>query len=441
MKRKAITVLTVLLALAVLIFSAVKIYNIIERKKLSTQAEELISAEKYEQARTIFESLGDSEGCVRCDELMLEREYQRAAAYVRQGEYEAAERIIAQIGRYKDTDTLLTVCNWLRAQKLTEDGEYMQARKIYLSIPDYPGCSDALETVNARLAEKAIELACDFKMEEACEIWRELGSYGDSAVLLERGKRIIDWAERRGAERLTDPSKKYKIQAPGVTVYQDERCYIVVPEKCDRDTTFFLYYPGGRNEELYIDYFLYYLMNPSPDTIAVFMRKNGLENMEGKCNEAIELLERVAAECGVFVHNIVQGGSSLGAYPAMHGALYAYNNYRIHTQCVLSLDAGSDWLEAPLLLTEQECRELAKLGVQFYLFESPWVGMNRDGIILMVETGNDVITVGCYFDDHTRITLDAMGMGVVKWATGDRREPVNPEIYTFTKLVPGTRDE
>ena len=136
------------------------------------------------------------------------------------------------------------------------------------------------------------------------------------------------------------------------------------------------------------------------------------------------------------MREIVQGGSSLGAYPAMHGVIYAYENYRIETSCVLSLDAGSDWLEVPLLLTEAECAKTASLGVPFYLFESPWVGMNREGIVRMVNAGNNVIIVGCTFDDHNRITLDAMGMGVVKWATGNRAEPVNPEIYTFTRLEP-----
>ena len=60
----------------------------------------------------------------------------------------------------------------------------------------------------------------------------------------------------------------------------------------------------------------------------------------------------------------------------------------------------------------------------------------REGIRLMGNTGNKVTMVGCTFDDHVRISLDAMGMGVVDWAVGDRALPCNPEIYSFTRLVP-----
>lgn len=93
-------------------------------------------------------------------------------------------------------------------------------------------------------------------------------------------------------------------------------------------------------------------------------------------------------------------------------------------------------MEAELLLSEEQCRETAELGTEFYLFESPWVGMNRDGIRLMVNTGNKVTMVGCVFDDHVRISLDALGMGVVAWAIGDRSSPCNPDIYDFTPLSP-----
>ena len=106
-----------------------------------------------------------------------------------------------------------------------------------------------------------------------------------------------------------------------------------------------------------------------------------------------------------------------------------------------SLDAGSDWMESWLLLGEEQCRALAELGTDFYLFESPWVGMNREGICRMVNAGDKVTMVGCYFDDHVRISLDAMGMGVVDWAVNDRSQPCNPDIYTFVTLHPGDEDK
>ncbi|MEI3101309.1 MAG: hypothetical protein V8T45_05745 [Oscillospiraceae bacterium] len=149
-----------------------------------------------------------------------------------------------------------------------------------------------------------------------------------------------------------------------------------------------------------VDYLLYYMMNPSPNTLAVFMRRNGLEDMEAKTGQAVEILDRAAAECGLYPHDIVTAGSSLGAYPAMHSADDAWENHALRTDCVLSLDAGSDWMESWLLLSESQCYVTAELGTDFYLFESPWVGMNREGICRMVNTGNNVTMVGCYFDDR-----------------------------------------
>ena len=52
----------------------------------------------------------------------------------------------------------------------------------------------------------------------------------------------------------------------------------------------------------------------------------------------------------------------------------------------------------------------------------------------MVEEGIDVVMVGCTYDEHTRISFDAMGLGVIHWAVGDRSEPCPLDIYDFHKL-------
>ena len=41
---------------------------------------------------------------------------------------------------------------------------------------------------------------------------------------------------------------------------------------------FFVFYPGGRDEEMSVDYLLYYMMNPSPDTMAIFLPQKPLRN-------------------------------------------------------------------------------------------------------------------------------------------------------------------
>ena len=242
---------------------------------------------------------------------------------------------------------------------------------------------------------------------------------------------MISWLE--GDSRLIAESNVYS-SSYYKKVYKNELSYIVVPENCSRSCKFFIYYPGGTDEEINIDFLTYYLMNPAPDTVAIFMRRNGLKDMPGKSLQAMEILDKTAAECGVFVREIMVVGSSMGSYPAMHSPIYCMREQGIKVDCVLSLDAGADWDTIHALQTGQ-CIEIAQLGTEYYLFESPWVGMNRPAIIRMVNNGMNVTMVGCTFDEHVRITLDAMGMGVLHWAVGDRQEACPLDIYTFTKLT------
>lgn len=376
-----------------------------------------------------------AEDDARCDALQAEEVYQEGRRLLQAGDYDGAQQLFSSLGSYKDTAALLAACNWQEELALEDTAKLMDALHGFQTLGHQSACQDAVEKISERVFTQAEDLAAAFKLEEACAIWEELGSYESSPLLLQRGRRALDWAAAPEEQKLLIPANRY-LSKSLENVYVCEQAYFVVPENCSSETRFFIYYPGGRDEEMSVDYLLYYMMNPSPNTLAVFMRKNGLDYMRDKTCQAIDLLDKAAAECGIFAREIVVAGSSLGAYPAMHSVVYAYEEYGIRTDCVLSLDAGSDWLETELLLDESECRKAAEVGTEFYLFESPWVGMNREGIRLMVNTGNKVTMVGCTFDDHVRISLDAMGMGVVDWAVGNRAQPCNPEIYSFTRLLP-----
>ena len=376
-----------------------------------------------------------AEDVASCDTLQAEEAYQEGIRLLQAGDYDGAQQLYSTLGSYKDTMALLAACGWQEALALEDTGKLIDALRGFQALGQHSAYQNAVKQISEQLFTQAQDLAAAFKLEEACAIWEELGSYESSPLLLQRGRRALDWAAASEEQRLLIPANRY-LSKSLENVYVCDQAYLVVPKECGSETRFFIYYPGGRDEEMSVDYLLYYMMNPSPNTLAVFMRKNGLDHMRDKVCQAIDLLDQAAAECGVFAREIVVAGSSLGAYPAMHSVVYAYEEYGIRTDCVLSLDAGSDWLEEELLLDESECRKAEKIGTDFYLFESPWVGMNREGIRLMVNTGNKVTMVGCTFDDHVRISLDAMGMGVVDWAVGDRAQPCNPEIYSFTRLEP-----
>ena len=434
MKRRTAIWIGIIAAL-VLLGAVAQICRICRSELRREQAEALMEAGAYAHAREIFDGIRDTEGVARCDALQAEEDYQEGLRLLQAGNYDGARQLLASLGSYKDTAVLLAACGWQEALALEDTDALMEAHRGFQPLGRHSACQDATNQVGERLFTLAEELAADFELEEACAIWEELGNYASSALLLQRGRRAIDWAAAPEEERLLVPANRY-LSKTLENVYVCEQAYLVVPEECSSETRFFLYFPGGRDEEMSVDYLLYYMMNPSPNTLAVFMRKNGLDHMREKTRQAIDLLDQAAAECGVFAREIVVAGSSLGAYPAMHSVVFSCEEYGIRTDCVLSLDAGSDWMEEELLLDEAECRKAARIGTEFYLFESPWVGMNRDGIRLMVNTGNRVTMVGCTFDDHVRISLDAMGMGVVDWAVGDRAQPCNPEIYSFTRLAP-----
>lgn len=435
MKRRAAIILCILAALT-FVGATVQICRICIGGSLRSKAQALAEAGEHEQAKLIYERLGDDQAAADCAALQSEETYQQALELMQSGDLDGASRLFSSISNYRDSLDFLAACDWQSAMSSGDRERLLLCRSAFAKLGQHPYCLDVLEQLNAVLYSQAEDLASDFEMEAAYEIWGKLGTYKGSDLLAKRSESIMVWSEAPEEEHLLTEANRY-FREKLDNVYICDTAYIVVPEELNSNTRFFIYYPGGRDEEMSVDYLLYYMMNPSPNTLAVFMRRNGIDNMEKKTGQAVEILDRAAAECGVFPRDVVTAGSSLGAYPAMHSVVYAWADYALRTDCVLSLDAGSDWMESGLLLTEDQCLKTAELGTEFYLFESPWVGMNREGICRMVNTGNKVTMVGCYFDDHVRISLDAMGMGVVDWAVNDRSSPCNPDIYSFVTLKPG----
>ncbi|MBQ9686805.1 MAG: hypothetical protein IJV41_09740 [Oscillospiraceae bacterium] len=428
--EKILHLAAVLLSLAVCAALGVVVYFALNN---NLRADRLLAAGDYEAARVYYEKAHNQSGVDRCDAYELEERYLNARRMLQVGSLDAAREALLALGDYRDTKNLILACDYMAAGVLAEQGEYERAREMYLALGDYPGCAQRIEELNEPLYEISQEFADSFELEEACRLWRLLGDYADCRALLRRTEALLDWLADPEREQILDPAKNFNSSYYDYT-YVNELGYLVVPNEFDGEVKVFLYYPGGRDEPLNIDFFSYYLMNPAPNTIALFLYRNGLTAMEEKNTAAIELLERAAAERGVFLREVMTVGSSLGAYPAMFSALYTWQDFGIRVPCVLSLDAGSDWQEAELLLNRTQCRQIAAEGTQFYLFESPWVGTDRSAIRMMVEEGMDVTIVGCVYDDHMQITFDAMGMGVIHWALGDRSEPCPLDIYIFRKL-------
>ena len=415
-------------SLLLLYFAIVK-----TEKSPAEQAELSMEKGNYSEAARIYLELGDKDMYEQCMHLYDEQRYLSAEHMMQMGRYQEAVEGFSALGSYKQSRNYLDACRYLWSGELAESGDYVRARELCLEISDYPGQKELLEKCNEGIIAEASELALQRNYPEAGELLTLLGNYSDANVLAGQAERMEQWLNNPGNQRLLAENNKYP-NSYYEHVYKTELAYLVVPEECSSACRFLMYFPGGKDDEINIDFLLYYLMNPVPDTVAVFLRRNGVYDMEGKSLEATELMEHAAAECGVFIREIVSCGSSLGAYPAMQSAVWIPRKSGIPVDCVLSLDAGDDW-KSPWCLNRSQCVETAVRGTDFYLFESPWVGTDRAAIRLMVETGNNVILVGCSYDEHVRITLDAMGMGVLHWALGDRTNPCELDIYNFSKLT------
>ncbi len=429
---KKVGILIAILALLAMLSAAAR--SVWMDVKTRREAERLFAAGEYLEARAIFEQTGNERMAALCDDYALEQQYLNGRRSLQVGDYTRARAFLTEIADYKDTENLLLACDYVEAGDLAERGELERAKEIYLDLGDYPGVVDRIRELNEELYIYAQELAAGFEIEHAVRIWTDLGDWRDCAVQRKLGEMVLDWLDEGKSIRLTDPSRLFTSSSVR-TAFECETAYIYVPEKTNSETSFLLYYPGGYNEELYIDFFHYFLMNPPPNTIAVFLKRNGVNHdVEAKNREGIELLLRAGAECGVFIKAPTVVGSSLGAYPALYSALYTWKDFGLKTPCVMTLDAGNNWEQPDQMMSRAELRELGKIHPDIYLFDNPGLGMDREGIRDMVDAGNRVTMVDCYYDEHTRMTLDAMGMGVLHWIVGDRSEPCTMEIYNFRRL-------
>ena len=429
--KKAAAGFVMIAALAVLILTVRAIGTYLHKRQ---EGDRLFAAGNYVEAKALYRQTGNDKMAALCDEYALEQQYLNGRRSLQSGDYDKARSYLTEIADYKDAANLLLACDYTEAGDLAERGELERAREIYLDLGDYPGVVDRLRALNGRLYDYAAELARDFEVEHAVKIWTDLGDWRDSAVQRKLGEMVLDWLKVDKSLRLTDHSREF-VSSSVDTAYECETAYLYVPEKADADTRFLLYYPGGYNEELYIDFFHYFLMNPPPNTIAVFLKRNGVNHdVAAKNREGIELLLRLGAECGVFIKPPTVVGSSLGAYPALYSGLYTWKDFGLKVPAIMTLDAGNNWEQPDQMMAFQELKELAKIHPDIYLFDNPGLGLDREGIRQMVEAGNRVSMVDCTYDEHNQMTLDAMGMGVLHWMVGDRTGPCTMEIYNFRRL-------
>lgn len=417
-----------------IMFGAVLGVRLYQGQARYDEAERLFEAGAYTEARELYLRLGDEACANLCTERMNDARYEEAKRLLEAGDYSAAETILTELDPFRESAELLKDCAFLRAGDLAASGQPEKAREVYITLGNYPGVKEAQAELIPALYDRALELAQSGDLKQACTLWWVCGDYADSALLLRRGDRAMTQQADTGRKKLNDLSLRFG-NPFYLETYRTDEAYIVFPDSPDADTRFFLYFPGGRDEELYTEFLYYYLANPAPNTLAVFLRRNDLPDMERCCKKGLRILDEAAADCGLFPAKVLAAGSSLGAYPALQSPRIAKRDYAIDIECVLSLDAGNEWNEPALVPTVSQCRELAKLGTRLYLFQPTWVDTGYEPIARMVNEGCWVMLAGCLHDEHEQISYDALGMGVIDWALTDRSKPCPGEIYSFRRLM------
>lgn len=141
-------------------------------------ATDLLSQKQFDEAISIFESLGD----YRDSAVMVkEATYQKANDLLLNKEYDEAIVIFTDLEEYKDSKDLIKEANYQKANDLLLNKEYDAAIALFTGLADYKDSGNLLDEARYLMAKQYL---ADGEYYYASEIFQELGVYKDSADLL-----------------------------------------------------------------------------------------------------------------------------------------------------------------------------------------------------------------------------------------------------------------
>lgn len=107
----------------------------------------LAENERYAEARTVFEELGDYEDSAkRANTCGIEADYQEAVRALENGEYETAAKLFDSLkGKKKDVETQAQEAHYLYAKALLDKKDYKNAVDQFVSAGDYRDAADQLK--------------------------------------------------------------------------------------------------------------------------------------------------------------------------------------------------------------------------------------------------------------------------------------------------------
>ncbi|MBR4549399.1 MAG: hypothetical protein IKO83_05725 [Oscillospiraceae bacterium] len=292
--------------------------------------------------------------------------------------------------------------------------------------------TDGLPDAPAVLYHEAVTAMRRCEFETAIPLFEQLGDYSDSEINLEYCRRRMN-AEPIPEDKRYLVGKNWLRDFEGGKLYAIALGYIYVPFECDENTRACVYFAGGAGEDyLYRRGVYHYLKYFQPNAIMLFHYESVLMHMNSGLPKAAEVLEQVAQECGIMLHDVITVGSSAGSFTALKAAVVLQRDFHIPVYAVECLDAGMEWImPAERLLSDEECALLADRGTRLCLFEQA-KAVDYPEIHRMADLGCRVLVIACTHDDHNTISVYAYDYGLFSW--GFEEIELDAEEYTVYRI-------
>lgn len=286
------------------------------------------------------------------------------------------------------------------------------------------------------LYDYAIQLLHSGETVKAAPIFAALGSYQCSADYLKYCLNRID------EENMSLPSIFEGIQSSTAigagTWYNLREAVVYIPDDVNSETRSVLYYPGGNGgimeygvPALFTYSVRTYLSEYSPSSIMVFWRSSGGNELFPTIEDSYQVLESIAREYNIAIHDLVLAGSSNGGYAAVKAAAYFLEAHGVPTSRVLVYDMGMSFA-ASILPSAEEYQNIARVGTELFLFDQKDINYQHPKLKKMTDNGVEVQLIYCTKDEHCHITWDAFSLGTLSWATGEL-DHISEEAYTFAE--------
>ncbi len=203
----AVTTATIIVLFIVVAFMNGWIGKKAGYKKQYSKAKELYESGDYNEAKAIFEELGDFENS---SEYTSKCNYQNAKLLLESGNYDEAKSIFDSLNDYKDSSKLADKCSYQKAQNLLENGSYDEAKEIFEGLGDYEDSSQMVIKCGYQAEyDEALQFYYDRNYPEACWALSRIGDYDEVNESLDNCKK--SW--RNSVSNIAfDTEKVYPVQ-------------------------------------------------------------------------------------------------------------------------------------------------------------------------------------------------------------------------------------